>query len=73
MTLEKIYWVTDCFLVHFHAEAGKAVKRDGVLERAELAAVLIVTSAFTIVEVLRIRCSPRLPMDKADLVQNFFR
>ena len=73
MTIEKIYWDTDCFLGHFQAEVGKAEKCDGVLERAERGDVLIVTSALTIAEVLWMRGGPRLPKDKADIVQKFFR
>lgn len=73
MTVEKIYWDTDCFLDHFQAERGKAEKCDGVLERAERGDVLIVTSALTIAEVLWMRGGPRLTKDKAAIVQKFFR
>jgi predicted nucleic acid-binding protein len=73
MTVEKIYWDSDCFLGHFHAEKGKAEKCDGVLQRAERGEVLIVTSALTLAEVLWMRGGPRLPKDKAELVQKFFR
>ncbi|CCQ72186.1 type II toxin-antitoxin system VapC family toxin [Magnetospira sp. QH-2] len=73
MTVEKMYWDSDCFLGHFQAEQGKAEKCDGVLQRAERGEVLIVTSALTITEVLWLRGGPRLPKDKAELVQKFFR
>jgi predicted nucleic acid-binding protein len=73
MTIEKIYWDTDCFLGHLQGEVGKAEKCDGVLERAERGDVLIVTSALTIAEVLWMRGGPRLPKDKAEIVQKFFR
>lgn len=73
MTVEKIYWDSDCFLGHFQAEIGKADKCDGVLERAERGDVLIITSALTIAEVLWMRKSPKLPHDKAITVQKFFR
>ncbi len=73
MTVEKIYWDSDCFLGHFYAEAGKAEKCDGVLQRAERGEVLIVTSALTLAEVLWMRGGPRLSKDKAELVQKFFR
>lgn len=73
MTIEKIYWDTDCFLGHLQAEPGKAEKCDGVLERAERGDVLIVTSALTIAEVLWMRGGPRLAKDKAAIVQKFFR
>lgn len=73
MTIEKIYWDTDCFLGHFQAEPGKAEKCDGVLERAERGDVIIVTSALTIAEVLWMRGGPKLSKDKASIVQKFFR
>lgn len=73
MTVEKVYWDTDCFLGHFQAEPGKAEKCDGVLERAERGDVLIVTSALTIAEVLWMRGGPKIPQEKALIVQKFFR
>ena len=73
MSLEKIYWDSNCFLGHFQAEAGKAEKCDGVIQRAERGDVLIVTSALTLAEVLWMRGGPRLSKDKAELVQKFFR
>lgn len=73
MSVEKIYWDSDCFLGHFKAETGKAEKCDGVLQRAERGEVLIVTSALTLAEVLWMRGGPRLPQDKALIVRKFFR
>lgn len=73
MTVEKIYWDSDCFLGHFQAEEGKVEKCDGVLQRAERGEVLIVTSALTLAEVLWMRGGPRLTAEKAELVQKFFR
>ena len=73
MTVEKIYWDSDCFLGYLQAEVGKVEKCDGVLERAERGEVLIVTSALTIAEVLWMRGAPRLTKDKASTVQKFFR
>ena len=73
MTVEKIYWDSDCFLAHFQSEKGKVEKCDGVLQRAGRGEVLIVTSALTLAEVLWMRDAPRLPREKAELVQKFFR
>ncbi|MDP6819475.1 MAG: type II toxin-antitoxin system VapC family toxin, partial [Alphaproteobacteria bacterium] len=73
MTVEKIYWDSDCFLGHFQAEPGKAEKCDGVIQRAERGDVLLVTSALTIAEVLWMRGAPRLPKDKSEIVQKFFK
>jgi predicted nucleic acid-binding protein len=73
MSVEKVYWDTACFLAHLKAEVGKAEQCDGVLARAERGDVLIVTSALTIAEVLWVRGGPKLPKDKAEIVQRFFR
>ncbi len=73
MTMERIYWDSDCFLGHLQAEPEKAVKCAGLLQRAERGDVLILTSALTLAEVLWMKGSPRLPKDKADLVRRFFR
>jgi len=73
MSVEKIYWDSDCFLGHLKAEEGKAEKCDGVIQRAERGEVLIVTSALTLAEVLWLRGGPRLSKDKAELVQKFFK
>jgi|TARA_B100000315_G_scaffold232700_1_gene245141 hypothetical protein len=60
-------------LGHFQAEPGKAEKCDGVIQRAERGDVLLVTSALTIAEVLWMRGAPRLPKDKSEIVQKFFK
>lgn len=73
MTVEKIYWDSDCFLGYFQEEPDKAEKCDGVIQRAERGDVLIVTSALTLAEVLWMRRAPRLTREKAKIVQKFFR
>lgn len=73
MTMEKIYWDSNCFLSHFQAVDGQVEKCDGVIERAERGDVLIVTSALTLAEVLWMRGGPKLANDKAELIQKFFR
>jgi len=73
MTVETIYWDSNCFLSHLHAEVGQVEKCDGVLQRAERGEVIILTSTLTLAEVLWLRGEPRLQQDKAELVQRFFR
>lgn len=73
MSVEKIYWDSNCFLSHFQAVDGQVEKCDGVIERAERGDVLIVTSALTLAEVLWLRGGPKLSKDKAELIQKFFR
>lgn len=73
MTVEKIYWDSDCLLGWFQNEIGKVEKCEGTLQKAEKAEVLIVTSALTIAEVLWMRGAPKLSKDKAEILQKFFR
>ncbi len=73
MSVEIIYWDSNCFLAHLKAEEGRAEKCDGVLQRAKRGEVLIVTSALTLAEVLWLKDGPRLPKEKAEIVQKFFR
>ena len=73
MTIEKIYWDSDCFLGFLQAEVGKVEKCEGVLERADRGEVLIITSALAIAEVLWMRNGPKLPKEKADFLSRFFR
>ena len=73
MTVEKIYWDSDCFLAHLQSEKDKAEKCDGVLQKAGRGEVLIVSSALTLAEVLWMRGAPRLPREKAELAQKFIR
>ncbi|PLX43347.1 MAG: PIN domain-containing protein [Hyphomicrobiales bacterium] len=73
MTVEKIYWDSDCFLGHFKDEDGKAEKCDGVIQRAERGEVIIVTSALTLAEVLWMRGQTKIDKSKEDIVKRFFR
>ncbi len=73
MTIERIYWDSDCFLAWFNDETGKAEFCDGVIQRAERGEVLIVTSALTLAEVLWMRGQKRMHRDMADKVQKFFK
>ena len=73
MSVEKIYWDSDCFLAHLNDEKGKADQCDGVIQRAERGEVLIVTSALTLAEVLWLRGGPKIAKDKAVIVKKFFK
>lgn len=73
MTVEKIYWDSDCFLAHLKGDREKAEQCDGVIQRGERGEVIIVTSALTLAEVLWVRSGPRIPTEKAQIVRKFFR
>lgn len=73
MSIEKIYWDSDCFIAYLQAETGKVDQCAAVLDRAERGEVVIVSSALAIAEVLWMRNAPRLPKEKADILNRFFR
>ncbi|MCA3633528.1 MAG: type II toxin-antitoxin system VapC family toxin [Methylobacterium sp.] len=73
MTVERIYWDSDAFLGWLNNDPGKASKCDGVIQRAERGEVLIVTSALTLAECLWMRGQSKVPKNKAQIVQRFFK
>ena len=73
MPIELIYWDSNAFLGWFQEEPGKVELCEGTLGRAGDGAVLIITSALTIAEVLWLRNAPPIPKQKAELVRKFFR
>lgn len=73
MSVERIYWDSDCFVAWFNDETNKAECCDGVIQRAERGEVLIVTSTLTLAEVLWMRGHKKLTPKKAEKVQKFFR
>jgi predicted nucleic acid-binding protein len=70
---ELIYWDSDALLGWLQEEPGKVELCAGTIERAKAGEVLIVTSALTIAEVLWLRGGPRIPEDKANTLNRFFR
>jgi len=73
MSIEKIYWDSDAFLGWLQEEDGKVDLCRATIERAKKGEVIIVTSALTLAEVLWMKKAPRVPKEKAELVQRFFR
>ncbi len=73
MTVEKIYWDSDAFLGWLQEEEDKVDLCRATLDRAKIGEVLIVTSTLTLAEVLWMKKAPRIPKEKAELVQRFFR
>lgn len=73
MARETFYWDSNAFSGYLNEEAGKVDECDAVLKEAAKGRVLIVTSALTIAEVLFIRQGPKLPPEKRDEVEKFFK
>jgi len=69
----KHYWDSVSFLAWLQNEAGRIDGCRDTLERAKSGEIVIVTSALTLTEVLWTKDGPRLPEDKAEKLNGFFR
>ena len=70
--VERRYWDSNCFLAWLQSEAGRVEKCQDVLALAERGEVEIVTSVFTLTEVLRLRPRDALPSERRIAVEGLF-
>lgn len=73
MALERRYWDSACFIAIVSEEQGRVEVCEPILRAAAVHAIEIVTSAFTITEVLRPKGGSNLPREKRDTIKRFFR
>lgn len=73
MSIEKVYWDSDCFLGFLQDEQDKVPECEQVLQAAQDGTIQIVTSTLTLAEVLRMKGRQPVPKDKRDEVVNFFK
>ncbi len=66
------YWDSDCFLGWFNEESSKIDQCKGVLTKARNGELLIVTSALTLTEVIRLKGKPRISKENEDKIVDFF-
>lgn len=66
------YWDSDCFLGWLKGEPDKIEACKGVVAAAEKGEVLIVTSALTVAEVVKLKHKPPIPIEHSEKVRNFF-
>ncbi len=71
--MDRRYWDSDCFLGLLQAEADKEALCRAVLNEAERGNVIIITSALTIAEILRLRGRTPLPKAVRQKVTEFFK
>ena len=70
--VERRYWDSACFLAWLQSESGRDDKCQNVLTLAERGEVEIVTSVFTLTEVLRLRPKDALPSERRTAVEGLF-
>ncbi len=73
MAIIQIYWDSNCFLGIFNNEIDKVKKCKGTITKAESGDLIIVTSAITLVEVIRLKGRPRLKKDAERKIVDFFK
>ncbi len=73
MDILKRYWDANCFLGWFNNEPDKADKCKGTLEKAQNGELIIITSALTLTEVIKIKNKPVIKPEKEDIIRNFFK
>jgi predicted nucleic acid-binding protein len=73
MKLEQRYWDSVCFLAILNREPGRVDTSSAILKMAEQRKIEIVTSAFTLTEVLYPKNGEKLAPEKRRIVRDFFR
>lgn len=73
MARDQFYWDSNSFSGYLNDEADKVVDCESVLKEAEKGHIFLVTSALTLAEVLFIRGGPKLPPEKREVVEIFFK
>jgi predicted nucleic acid-binding protein len=67
------YWDSDCFLGILNEEPDKVDECQAVLEQARAGHILIVTSALTLAEVIKMKRRAPVPPEDAEKIRAFFK
>ena len=73
MAIERVYWDSDCFLGVFKGEPDKVNKCQGTIKAAEEGTLIIVTSAITLTEVIKLKKKPGLAKNDEQRIVDFFK
>ena len=69
----KRYWDSDCFIAWFNKEVGKYDKCSATLDKAEQGEILLVVSAITLIEVIKMKNHNMIPKEKEDIIKAYFQ
>lgn len=72
MGKDRRYWDSNCFLGWLKNEPDKYKKCQAVIEKAELGEIEIITSAFTLAEVLYLRKDVKIGPEQSGVIRKFF-
>ncbi len=67
------YWDSGCFIAWFNKEAGRYDKCKATLDKAEAGEVLLVVSAITLIEVIKLKNHNIIPKDKEEIIKAYFQ
>ena len=69
----KVYWDSNCFLGLLKQESDKINACMGTIDKAEKGELLIVTSAITFIEVIKMPGEPPLKQESEKIIEQFFK
>lgn len=72
MAIDQVYWDSDCFLGYLNAETDKIDHCKGTIEKAEKGELLIITSAITFIEVIKMKGREPIKSDAENKILAFF-
>jgi predicted nucleic acid-binding protein len=72
-TPKRYYWDASVFLAFFNNEKGRVEVCERILNHARNEKCQIITSSFSLVEVIHIKGRERLTRDKQELLDEFFK
>jgi len=72
--IDRVYWDSDCFLGYLKGEQDKMAICRGTADKAQQGDLIIITSAITLIEVVRLQKQPvQLSAKDAKKITQFFR
>lgn len=72
MKVNRRYWDSSCFLAWLKAEPDKIDDCRGIIQACENGKLQLITSTFTLAEVLFLKPAPRIPMAESQKIRAFF-
>ncbi len=72
MVKEKIYWESSCFIALLKKEEGRIRACQGTIDKAEKNELIIVTSAITFIEVVKLPGETPLKREAENTIRKFF-
>ncbi len=72
MSIDQVYWDSDCFLGWLNAESDKIDQCKGTIEKAEKEELRIITSAITFIEVIKMKGREPIKSNAENKIRSMF-